>query len=321
MRRPRSERMPLGQAGIWHVVSRCVRRQHLLEGSDRRRWLSDSLASWLDVLAVDCLGYALMGNHIHLILRTRPDRAAAWSAGEIRRRRVAASMVTDGRPCPSGEVGRGDALTHDEVAEARHFLSHPGSMLRAVKEGFARRLNREERAAGHVWESRYQDVALLDAGGVLACQVYVDLNPFRAGLVEDPSRSEFCSARHRRAVDENAADAALARLVVRDAVHPLLDARGRPCGSWSWTPEALADLTETTARLIRPGVGALPSWAEDLLPRLGVQVEHWAACQGRPGLARGTVLASYATRAALPGQRRPSDKSGLFGVLDVKEGE
>jgi hypothetical protein len=81
MRRPRSERMPAGQAGIWHVVSRCVRRQHLLEGSDRRRWLGESLASWLEVLAVDCLGYALMGNHIHLILRTRPDRAAETQRG------------------------------------------------------------------------------------------------------------------------------------------------------------------------------------------------------------------------------------------------
>ena len=32
----------------------------------------------------DILGYDLMWNHIHLILRTRPDLAASWSPGEVR---------------------------------------------------------------------------------------------------------------------------------------------------------------------------------------------------------------------------------------------
>ena len=41
---------------------------------------------------------------------------------------------------------------------------------------FARRLNRQTGATGHVWEGRYHDVALIDAGGVLAALVYVDLN-------------------------------------------------------------------------------------------------------------------------------------------------
>ena len=215
--------------------------------------MSEALASWLEVLAVDCLGYALMGNHIHLILRTRPDVAAGWRSDDVRRRLSAIGMVTDGRPCPVSEAKPGPVLSEEAIQEARKLLSHPGPMLRAVKEGFARRLNREDRTAGHVWESRYQDVALLDAGGVLACQVYVDLNPFRAGLVEVPSDSEFCSARHRRRVDEAAADVALARLLVRDSGHPLLDLRGAPVGSWSWSLDALADLTEATSRLIRLG--------------------------------------------------------------------
>jgi hypothetical protein len=316
MRRPRSERMPFGQPGIWHVVSRCVRRQRLLEGEGCREWLSSALASWLEVLAVDCLGYALMGNHVHLILRTRPDVAAGWTAEEVRRRWSALGMVSDGRPAPPGKVRPGPALGRGELDGARKTLSHPGAMLRAVKEGYARRLNRRDQTAGHVWESRYQDVALLDAGGVLACQVYVDLNPFRAGLVEVPGESAFCSARHRLRCDMSAPDAALGRLLVRDAGHPLLDSFGQPVGTWSWTSEALAELTFATARCIRPGGGVLPAWAEELLPRLGVEVGRWAPSHSRPGLISGNVLASYATRAALPGARRPSDKSGLFGRLE-----
>ena len=49
MRLPRSDRMPIGQAGIWHVTSRCVRRQRLLEVDGGREWLAGCLAAWLDV--------------------------------------------------------------------------------------------------------------------------------------------------------------------------------------------------------------------------------------------------------------------------------
>ena len=316
MRRSRSERIPEGQPGIWHIVSRCVRRERLLEGPGHREWMVGALASWMHVLAVEVLGYALMGNHIHLILRSRPDIAASWLPGQVRRRKVAAATVADGRACGLDDVGTGPALTAEEIVAARQKLSHPGPMLRAVKEAFARRLNLQHGTSGHVWESRYHDVALLDAGGVLACQVYVDLNPFRANLVEDPALSSFCSARHRRAVDVSAPDAALAAHLPRNLDHPLLDRRGRPCGTWSWSNAQLADLTLATARMIRPGIGGLPPWAADLLPRLGVQVDHWADCQGRGGLMSGNVLAAHSTRSALPGVRMPSDKSGLFGVVE-----
>lgn len=316
MRRSRSERMPEGQPGIWHVVSRCVRRERLLEGPGHREWIAEAMAAWLEVLAVDVLGYAIMGNHLHVVLRTRPDRAWSWTPGQVRRRQVASSTVANGRPCLLDEVGSGPALTAEELEASRRKLSHPGAMLRAVKEGFARRLNQMEGTAGHVWESRYQDVALLDAGGVLACQVYVDLNPFRAKLVENPAMSDFCSARHRRKVELDAPDAALAQHLPRDIGHPLLDRRGRPCGTWTWSNSQLAELTLATAQMIRPGIGRLPPWAADLLPRLGVQVDRWADSQSRGGLISGNVLAAYSTRSALSGPRMPSDKSGLFGIVE-----
>ncbi len=38
-------------AGIWHITSRCVRRERLLETPGSREWLSEAFAHWLDVLA------------------------------------------------------------------------------------------------------------------------------------------------------------------------------------------------------------------------------------------------------------------------------
>jgi hypothetical protein len=314
MRRPRSERLPPGEAGIWHIVSRCVRREMLMEGRGRREWMAKRFAAWLDILAVDLLGYALMGNHLHVVVRTRPDVAAKWSDAELSRRVSASSTVHEGLPMPLDQVASPSRrLAGAAAREARDRLSHPGPMLRAVKEGFARWVNQREGAAGHVWESRYQDIALADAGGVLACLVYVDLNPFRAGLVRDPRRSAFCSARHRQGVDEHAADVELARRLVVLTGHPLLDAAGKALGSWRWERDTVDRLTEATATCLRTGTATLPSWALELLPRLGLSPERWTTRMGTAGVLSGNVLGSLEVRRRLAGDgRMASDKSELY---------
>lgn len=309
--------MPAGQPGIWHITSRCVRRQRLLTGEDARSWLCDRFAAWLEVLAVDLLGYAFMDNHIHLVIRTRPDVARSWPAVEVRRRQRMTASVSDGRPVvdlPQTVAFRGVDV---DLAEARDQLSHPGSMLRAVKEGFARRLNRQDRTAGHVWESRYHDVAVIDAGGVLACLVYVDLNPFRAGVVTDPTRSDFCSSRHRLRVDAGASDAVLGRKLCRLSGHPLLTRGGGPAGTVAVTSAQVAELTAATA-LQRRGQGAvLPSWSTTLFLRLGIAKETWGPAMSRAGTIAGSVVGSYATRSLQAGEgRMSSDKTGLFALME-----
>ncbi len=286
----------------------------LLEGEGCREWMSTRIAAWLDVLAVELLGYALMGNHLHLVVRTRPDFAKSLTLAELRRRWVALSTVSDGQPGLPSAMPVGHQLDAEGVAHARAVLSHPGTMLRAVKEGFARRLNRQQGAAGHVWESRYHDVAVVDAGGVLACLIYVDLNPMRAGLVDDPTDSHFCSARHRRTVDSTAPDAALGVRLCRLTGHPLLDATGEAQGSWSWSSDDVAELTHVTAQLIRGKKIEFPIWAEDLMPRLGIARAKWCERMAVGGTIAGNVLGSYMTRRALAGKTRmASDKSGWFG--------
>ena len=313
MRRPRSEGLPPGQAGIWHITSRCVRRERLLETPGSREWLSEAFAHWLDVLAIDLLGYAIMGNHFHLVLRTRPDVARAWSATEVRRRWMARSAIADGQPGSPATAPIGPPLAAGELADMRAELAHPGPMLKAVKEGFARRLNLQTGASGHVWESRYHDVAVIDAGGVLACLVYVDLNPFRAELVTEPVASEFCSARHRRVVDRSALDAALGRRLFRVDGCPLLDDAGQELGLWAWKAAAIAELTAATAAAIRNPKAELPTWVNALLPRLGVRLEAWVPRMGSGGTISGNVLGSLASRRrASPDSRMASDKSGLF---------
>ncbi len=75
---------------ICHGVQRWVRRAWLAgvdekTGKDysyRKEWIRRRLEALASTWSVDVLTYAIMSNHIHVILRNRPDVVATWSDEE-----------------------------------------------------------------------------------------------------------------------------------------------------------------------------------------------------------------------------------------------
>ena len=88
---PRSLYVKEGQEGVYHCFSRCVRRAFLcgydpLTGRDfshRKKWVVDRLRYLASIFAIEVCAYAVMENHPHSILRTRPDIAVLWSDREV----------------------------------------------------------------------------------------------------------------------------------------------------------------------------------------------------------------------------------------------
>ena len=60
--------------GCYHCISRCVRRAFLCgdDSEHRRDWVREAIRSAASAFAIDVLAYAVMSNHLHLVVRTDP---------------------------------------------------------------------------------------------------------------------------------------------------------------------------------------------------------------------------------------------------------
>ena len=101
---PRAEIVRDGDVGVYHCYSRCVRRTFLcgidpatdMDYEYRRDWVCQFEKTLAGLFAIEVAFHAELSNHIHLVLRTRPD------AGRIR------AAVGHQRPDGSrGQNGRG----------------------------------------------------------------------------------------------------------------------------------------------------------------------------------------------------------------------
>jgi hypothetical protein len=206
---PRSLYVKEGQEGVYHCFSRCVRRAFLcgydpLTGRDfshRKKWVVDRLRYLSSIFAIEVCAYAVMENHPHSILRTRPDIAVLWSDREV------ATRWTE--LCPKKRRLKGKTIPSLEE-QIQALVDCPGRItilrkrlcslswfMAQLNEFIARASNKEDKVKGRFWEGRFKCQTLLDEAAIATCMVYVDLNPIRAGVATTPEGSEFTSIQER----------------------------------------------------------------------------------------------------------------------------
>jgi len=206
---PRYQLLPEGQDGQFHCISRCVRRAFLCgwdsychKNFDHRKvWIVNRLKILSQVFAIEVVGYSVMENHLHTLLRVRGDRLLSWSDQEVARRWLNICPVrrnSQGNPMDPNELEI-DLIASDpeRVKELKQRLVSISWFNRFLKEQIAKRANGEDGCTGRFWEGRFKSVALLNEAAVLACLQYMDLNPIRAAIAETPEQSDFTSAQDR----------------------------------------------------------------------------------------------------------------------------
>jgi REP element-mobilizing transposase RayT len=280
----------------------------------RKQWIEDRLQTLSEAFAVSVCGFAVMDNHLHVLVRLDPDAANGWSAEEVVRRWLVVYP-------PRSADGQAIEVSHawiDELASdaqrvdvLRTRLSNLGWFMKALKEPLARMANKEDDCKGTFWESRFKSIAILDEEALLATCAYIDLNPVAAGLAATPETSPHTSV-HRRV--EHAA-----------AQGKLEDLKAAACGSVAGSRAAGAVeedlwlcpiedrrrqgahregllegfslgsyllLVDYTSRLCRHGKARVSREVASILDRLGTSAEVWGQRIQRL-LAKSRLLGSY----------------------------
>ena len=88
---PRYKQINTDVTPYYHCISRCVRQSYLcgrdartgINYEHRRKWIQDRLHKLSQAFAIDLCAYAVMHNHIHVVLHIAKGRAEGWTMDEV----------------------------------------------------------------------------------------------------------------------------------------------------------------------------------------------------------------------------------------------
>lgn len=165
------------RATVYHVISRTALSGYPIKASDK-----DVLLNLIRRLSrlyfVDVLGFCLMGNHFHLVIRVYPE--SELSDQELRKRYKAYH-------------GDDQEIAGELMERYRVRLTSLGSFVKDIKQGFSRYFNKKYSREGFFWGGRFKSVIVEDGKTLVNLLAYVDLNPIRAGMVAKPEDYRWCS--------------------------------------------------------------------------------------------------------------------------------
>ena len=281
MTKPRSSIVSVADTPYYHCISRCVRRAFLC-GEDsytgnsyehRRDWFIERLATLNESFCIEVCAYAVMSNHVHLVLYIDAERVKALSLDEVIERWC---LLYRG-PTVIQKYRQGEVLNEFELAAVSEIVelwrSRLGDLswyMRCLNEYIARRANAEDGCTGRFWEGRFKSQALLDEQALITAMAYVDLNPIRAKMAKDLASSNKTSVKQRL------------QTVTNQSFHgpiPLREFSGMANHANDGLPFNLQDylhLVDWTGRCVRDDKrGSIDNNLPGILTQLGIAIDEW----------------------------------------------
>ncbi|MBO1518955.1 transposase [Oceanisphaera pacifica] len=281
----------------YHVIHRCVRRAYLC-GEDentgrsyehRRAWIIDRAKRLASIFCIDICAYAVMSNHYHLVLKidvqthqslSHQDVVFRWlqvySGSLVAKKFLNDEVLTDAE----------QLLLDTDIANWHERLGSISWFMSSLNQYISHKANQEDDCKGAFWDGRFRSQALIGEQALLACMMYVDLNPIRAGVANSLQDSDYTSIQQRigEASKPTLSGSQPSSQSSPDAkklpLKPLLAFAGTIQGSiLAGIPFHFIDyldLIDWTGRAIRNDKpGFIPSSQPSLLARLNISTESW----------------------------------------------
>ena len=177
---PRIARLKVkGEPAVYHVMSRTALDGFVL-GDVEKEYLLNLIKQLSRVYFAEVLGFCLMGNHFHLLVRMHPEDK--YSDDEIKTRH---SLYF-------GDDKKG-VLTDGQLPYFREKWENLSEFVKEIKQGFSRFYNRRHHRKGFFWSERFKSVIVENGETLINCLAYIDLNAIRARIAKKPEEYRWCS--------------------------------------------------------------------------------------------------------------------------------
>ena len=214
MATPRSKLVDPDIALHYHLVSSCVRRSWLCgkdpytgkDYSHRKVWIESRMFHLAQFFAVEIDAYAIMSNHLHLVVYYDPIASKGWDDDEVARRWVDAFPPKEkGKVVEALKTLAREQILEDapRLAACRERLGSLSAFMQHFKQPIAWLANQEDGCSGHFFEQRFYSGALLNEAALFAAMAYVDLNPVRAKIAKSIEDCDHTSISRRLRQLEN----------------------------------------------------------------------------------------------------------------------
>jgi REP element-mobilizing transposase RayT len=144
---------------------------------------------------VEVMTYALMTNHLHLLLMV-PEKFEVDEKEVLRRvdglyGRVRAATVAMNLRDLREEERHAEAA--ELLASYTYRMNDLSQFMKMVMQRFTQSYNKRHNRRGHLWEQRFKSMLVEGKPDAISTMsAYIDLNPVRAGIVKDPKEYRFC---------------------------------------------------------------------------------------------------------------------------------
>ena len=180
-----------GQRAAFHCIGRIVGAERLLDDAGKEA-LTRMLWKMAAFCGMEVITYCMMSNHFHVLIRV-PEPLELTDGQLVERLEGlygAKGALTQLAREAMRERGKIDEDIRRKLVERMGDVS---AFMGELKQRFSLWYNRRHERLGTLWAERFKSVVVEDQPGCLeAVAAYIDLNPVRAGLVEDPKDYRFC---------------------------------------------------------------------------------------------------------------------------------
>lgn len=182
---------PPGVDGIYHCHSRAVDGKFIFGKREKDKFL-EMMWRLADFLGIQVCGYTLMSNHYHQMVLVPGiielsnaellDRLGAYYGSNSHHYRKFKAAMDRGDKSP-------------DLLRCK-YMRHMGNLSefkKRLKQGFSYWYNKRKNRKGVLWMDRFGSTITEDTpDAAMTMSGYVDLNPVRAGLVDDPKEYPYC---------------------------------------------------------------------------------------------------------------------------------